>query len=176
MSARYGQKEAHEVMRDVHRALAAELRQATGADSAGVRAAAGVLRREIKRTLSTPGRPRYFEVKTRRPRGGTPSPEGQPPAMQSGRLARSVGSKVVDGARRVGFSNFRARILQFGAVQAAEPPRPSRRKGAKPGTMTRAKRAIVIKPRPFMERSLAAAQPKMEEALAGELQKLGGTR
>lgn len=157
-------------MRDVNRALAAEVAQLTGANSEPVKAAASVLRREIRRTLSTPGANRYTSLKTRRVRGQASEP-GAPPAMQSGRLRRAAKSAVVDGVRRVGFNDFRARLLEFGGAQSAESPRQSKRKGAKPGTMTKGRRAIVIPPRPFMERSLAAAAPQMTDVMVGEMQK-----
>lgn len=176
------QRAAHDVMRDVNRALVAQVRELSGADSEAVRKAAGALAKQIRISLSTPGADRHTSLKTRRVRG-MPSTPGAPPAMQSGRLKKAVRSGVVQGIRRVGFSDFRARLLEFGAtVQAA----PARKKGDLTGrvradgrktTYRKDKAAItarVIAPRPFMARSLAAAEPEMADVVVGPLSKLGG--
>lgn len=181
----YGQREAHDTMRLVNKALIAQVRQMSGADSEGVKAAASALRREIRKTLSTPGADRHASLKSRRVRG-TPSAPGAPPAMQSGKLAKSVGSAVVGGVRRVGFSNYRARIQEFGGVVEAAPAHAAGEltgrvfKRSKSGRQTKfrtakdAVKARIIPPRPFMARSLAAAEPKMTEVLVGSLAKAGG--
>lgn len=87
-------------------------RDISGADSEPVKAAATVLQKEWRRLLSNRG-------------GGKPSSPGSPPAKQSGRLQRSIRTAVVQGVRRVGSSDFRSWMTEFGTDQA--PPRPHAR-------------------------------------------------
>jgi hypothetical protein len=84
-------------------------RNISGADSEPVVAAAGVLLKEVKRLISTPG-------------GGKPAPPGSPPRKQSGQLYRSWKSRVVQGVRRVGSGLFTASLAEYGTP--TEPPRP----------------------------------------------------
>ena len=84
-------------------------RELSGADSEPVKKSAAVLLKEIRRLLSTPG-------------GGKPSTPGSPPRKQSGRLRKSWRTAVVQGVRRVGSSDFRAWMTEFGTDQMA--PRP----------------------------------------------------
>jgi len=84
-------------------------REISGADSEPVKQAAGVLLKEVRRLLSTPG-------------GGKPAPPGSPPHKQTGALRRSWKQAVVQGVRRVGSGNFRAFLAEFGTEHEA--PRP----------------------------------------------------
>jgi HK97 gp10 family phage protein len=96
-------------------------RDLSGADSEPVRKAASVLAKNWRRLLSTQG-------------GGQPSAPGSPPHAQdegfrfrgsnkrSKPLRRTIGTAVVDGVRRVGSGDFRARLHEFGTAEM--PPRP----------------------------------------------------
>lgn len=102
------QRGLQQVTKDVEKLT----RDISGADSEPVKAAAIVLRGEWRRLLSVPG-------------GGKPAAPGSPPHRQKGILRRSVRTAIVQGVRRVGTSNFRAPIHEFGNDK--EPPRPSAR-------------------------------------------------
>jgi hypothetical protein len=96
------------VTRDVERAT----REISGADSEPVKAAATVLLKEVKRLIGNRG-------------GGQPSQPGQPPARQSGRYFKSWRQAVVQGVRRVGTSDFRSWMQEYGTDKQA--PRPHAR-------------------------------------------------
>jgi HK97 gp10 family phage protein len=96
------------VTKDVERVT----RDISGADSDAVKAAATVLLKEVKRLIGTSG-------------GGKPSSPGTPPARQSGKYYRSWRQAVVQGARRVGTSDFRSWMHEYGTDKA--PPRPHAR-------------------------------------------------
>jgi hypothetical protein len=96
------------VTKDVERVT----RDISGADSEPVKAAATVLLKEVKRLIGTRG-------------GGKPSSPGSPPARQSGKYYRSWRQAVVLGARRVGTSDFRSWMQEYGTDKAA--PRPHAR-------------------------------------------------
>lgn len=103
-------------------------REISGADSEPVKAAALVLRKEWRRLLNTPGGavqgpllPGEFGVSL----GRAPSAPGQPPAKQTGRLQKSIGTRVVQGVRRVGTDDFRSWMTEYGTSQS--PPRPHAR-------------------------------------------------
>lgn len=105
-------------------------RAISGADEEPVKRAAFALRKAWRRVLSTPG-------------GGEPSAPGSAPHKQgvgfrfrrrkgsagparfSRPLFRSIGTAVVEGVRRVGSGDFRARLHEFGAED--HPPRPHAR-------------------------------------------------
>ena len=115
-------------------------RDLSGADSEPVRKSAAVLAKHWRRLLSTPG-------------AGEPSPAGSPPHAQdegfqlrggkrSKPLRRTIGTAVVDGVRRVGSGDFRARLHEFGAED--------------------------LPPRPHGRVALEAAQPEMVEVIVTE--------
>lgn len=161
-----------DVMRAANKGLLREVQRLTGANAPATRRAASVLRRSIRQVLSTPGSGQRTSLtatagKYRRVYGD-PSSAGTAPHKQSGALSDAVVSTAASGARRVGFFQNRAwlaTIHQYGLTVQATAPRQSRRKGARAGQMTKGSRGKVIPPRPFMERSLALAEPKMVAAL-----------
>jgi len=144
-------------------------RDISGADSEPVKAAAGVLQKEWRRLLGTKG-------------GGKPSAPGAPPRRQSGRLWRSIRQAVVRGVRRVGSSDFRTWMLEYGVDS---PPKPARlfknQKGKNKGRMTKPRKGHHMAPRPHARPALENAQQQMTEVLVAESQravvtaKIGGT-
>lgn len=180
-------------MRDTQKLMA----DVGGANSDEMKAAAAVLRGSIRKTLSRVNNvigerigfgPRQrakittradLKAGARAPRRH-PSAPGQPPAVQSGNLRRSVRSGVTDGAVRVGTNYFVGRLLEDGVRSAAKPAvakgtlittKSGKRRKSKG---KKASRAHVIEPRPFMERSLAKAESKMTDAFVSTLQRKGG--
>jgi len=129
-------------LRGVNRTAGKLLAQVSGAKSEPVSRAAGILAREIRKTLNQSG-------------GGRPSAPGQPPRRQRGRLARSVRHGVVGAGRRVAATWFTAALLEEG-VNTSRPTRSGRRRRG-----GQARRQVRIAPRPFMARSLARAQAQM---------------
>ena len=87
----------------------------TGANSDAVKEAASRLRKNWRALVNR--------------KSNRPSPPGQPPARRTGALARSIGSAVVDGVRRVGSGLHTARLLQTGVNTTAKGPRMGQRRG-----------------------------------------------
>jgi hypothetical protein len=93
---------------ELHRGVSAvnkDIQQLTaeisGAKSEPVIRGAQVLRKNWRRLISTAGK-------------GEPSAPGSPPHAQKRHLAKSIGTGVVDGVRRVGSSRFTSRLQEFG--------------------------------------------------------------
>lgn len=180
-------------MRQANRALVREIRQVTGADSEAVRRAAGILARTWREGLGqvAPGlrQPLKASKNGRRRLRGDPSEPGKAPHRVTGRLQKSVRTAVVDGIRRVGTGDFRARLLEFGVVTEAEAPRATQYarfkmdKGGKTGRLiprkrqgtTKGTRRLVIAPRPHARPALEACQDQMTAVVVAELSKSGGT-
>lgn len=115
------------------------IRETTGADSEPVRAAAIALAQEWRKVLNVPGSPR------------TASAPGAPPEADTKRLRKSIKTAVVDGVRRVGSGNYRARLHEFGYE-------------AKDGTP--------VPPRPHGRVAIERAQAKMTEVLVSAAQRV----
>lgn len=146
-------------LRTADRELKKILADIGGANTPEMRAAARELAKSIRKQLNVKG--------TRRDR----SKPGEPPRRQSGKAYKSIGVEVVGGVTRVGTGRFTLRILQDGtthATRGAEVDRAGKRRH-KLKTLKRA--SVTIEPRPFMEKALADALPKMEGDFVGELQK-----
>lgn len=151
-----------------------------GVSSPEMLGAARALRREIKKTLGINGK-------------GDPAPPGQPPAKQSGTLQKSVKSGAVGAAQRVAATQFTAPLLEFGVNTRADGAAPRSRRDL----FTRERKSIlreslkafsrklrrrqkggstkvrhqVLEPRPFMERSLAAARDEMVAVAVSEIRR-----
>lgn len=109
------QKDVATLIRRARRDLDAIVRDTTGADSEPVRQAASVLVRAWRRILGVQG-----SALAR-------SAAGQAPRQQLLRLRRSVKTAVVDGVRRVGSGDFRARLFEFGGYKdRSGEPQPAR--------------------------------------------------
>ena len=176
-----GASNVQRVMSMAHKRLIAITRELSGADSDAVKEAAQVLLRAARKQLSTAASGRRTTLKTRRTYGGTPSAPGAAPHLQSGKARRSVKSGVVDGFRRVGTGLFYLRLQELGHVSKAEPARRSRKGHTVKGVFKvfpdsrqhdiKAKRRVVIEPRPWLEPALAEATPKMNEILASIIER-----
>lgn len=92
------------------------VREVSGADSEPVKQAAITLTRAWRRKLNVPGE------------DGQRSSPGEAPRKQTARLRKSIKTAVVEGIRRVGSGDFRARLFEFGGYKdrsgEIEPPRP----------------------------------------------------
>lgn len=140
---------SREALVQVNRRLERELRSLGGANSPEMREAAKVLKRSIRRVLSTRG-------------GGQPSAPGQPPHRQSGRLAGSVRDGAVGPGRRVAVTWYTAPILEAG-IDSSLPLRSGKRR-RRPGGLAR--RQLKIAARPFLQRSLDAVRDQMPGVIA----------
>lgn len=171
----------------VTRALSRELADIGGADTEEMKAAGSVLAKAIRSELATKGSllqgpHRASKTGKASKLRGLASAPGEPPHRISGRLYKSIGQEVVGGVRRVGSSWFTSRLLQFGvdaeetrkaklarAVSSSRARR--RRRAAKP----RRQPHLKIAPRPFMERALENALPKMGAEFVATLRHRGGS-
>jgi hypothetical protein len=155
------------------------------ANSEEMQAAAAALSRGIKKVLSKRGPviggTQRKNRKTKDPRvpRRAPSAPGQPPALQTAGLRRSIRKTVTDGAVRVGTNYFTGRLLQDGVSSSASP---AVAKGTVVTTKSgkrrksrgrKATRAHVIEPRPFMERGLELAQAEMTDVFVSTAQRKG---
>lgn len=130
-------------------------RELSGQAEREVDDAALVLEEEIKETLSHPGSGIVYKsrgIRSSLARKGTKrrakqehraSAPGEPPAPDIGELRQTIGRQRVGRAVLVGSPLPQAVPLNFGNLQSG-------------GS---------LKPRPFMERSLAAAIPRMSRAM-----------
>lgn len=104
------------VLRRSRQTLTAIVRETSGADSEPVRQSAAVLVKNWRRLLSVRGD------------RAEPSAPNEPPRQRTRFLRRSIRTAVVDGVRRVGSGDFRARLFEFGGYKdrsgQPEPPRP----------------------------------------------------
>lgn len=133
------------VARDIQRSLQkgrreleALVKETSGANGEPVRQAASTLVKTW-RGVFKPGSPQ------------TSSPAGSPPEADSKRLRRSIKTAVVEGVRRVGSGDFRARLFEFGGYRARDgAPQP---------------------PRPHARVALEQCADQMTEVLVGEVQK-----
>lgn len=174
----------------LRRQVAAGVRQAqrffadlTGANDPASRGAARVLMAAIRKQLAVKA------AVTRQSFGGSQSrtehsAPGESPRQVTGRLRKSVGTEVVGGIRRVGVSRFVGRLLEEGVdttvtVTPSGRQIGSTRKQIRNGKTVRqirrrkggnARRTLRIAPRPFMEKALEAALPKMEGEAVSALQ------
>lgn len=180
----------------VTKALAKEMADIGGANAPEMKAAARVLASSIRKQLSTRGSllqgpHRLSKTGKASKVRGLPSAPGEPPHRISGALAKSIGTEIVGGVMRVGSSRFTSRLLQFGvdadetrktraAIAAGKPLTVGRVRALRAAETRRRKRAakraahLTIAPRPFMERALEAALPKMGDDFVATLQKRGG--
>lgn len=170
-----------------NRALLEHVRQVTGADSDLMKAAGAALQKAIRKRLSTKGAEQRISPKatTRgKPRVyGKASAPGESPRLQRGELRRKIQNTVREGERAVVANDFRAHILEFGAVTKAEAARTSRLrnpgKKGKPGALrahqhtVKAKAARVLAPRPFMRPGLEDARPALAKVGAQILREQG---
>lgn len=148
------------------RKIDAMIAAATSANSSTMRLACMVLERQIKVTLSTPGRGwiRRHRTKSVTKRGirsvdigraGRHSAPGDPPAPDTGQLRNSIHANIgghgPDGASsRVGTNLPYAPVLEFGSI-------------AEGG---------FIAPRPFMRPALEAAQAEMHGVVVSDLRRI----
>lgn len=178
--------------------LKRELAAVGGANTPEIKAAGNALARSIRKELATRGsllQGPHRASKTGKPSKlrGVPSAPGEPPHRISGRLYKSIGQEVVGGVRRVGSSWFTSRLLQFGvdatetrktkaAIAAGKPLTAGRVRSLRAAETLRRRRAakrgsarIHIAPRPFMEKALADALPKMGDEFVATLKRRGGS-
>ena len=127
------------------RALEADVR---AKDNAAVKAAAQVLEAAIKRQLSHPGSGRLYKHRSVTHQASAP---GEPPAVDTGTLRRTIGQEVVEGVRRVGSGQAYAAAQEFGHVYEHG----------------------VLEPRPFMRPALAEAKEEMNGAAVTALRVRG---
>lgn len=157
------------------RQLQRTLADVGGANSREMKAAGTVLRRELRREVSTRNAPiEGGRMRQKKAKGGVvirvparaASEPGQPPAVQTASLQRSTGQEVVGGVRRVGFASFKARLLEAGvSATPATVVKPGRH-----GTAARRRRRLVIAARPIMKKALDRALPDMEGVMVSALQ------
>jgi hypothetical protein len=154
----------------------------TGANDPASLSAARVLIRSIRKQLARKA------MVTRKTFGGEQqrserSSPGEAPRQVTGRLRRSVASEVVGGVRRVGPASFRGRLLEEGVDSTAAVTPSGREVGTERkarGTQSvrslrrrkggKANRVLRIAPRPFMQKALEDALPKMEGEAVSALQ------
>lgn len=162
----------------MNRALMQTLGSLGRVSSPELLAAAKVLKKELKKTLGLKGK-------------GKPSKPGEPPAKQTGKLQQSVLSGAVGAAQRVAVTKFTASLLEFGVDTHADKTTPRSRRNlfsgksrqvlaasAKAFSRKVARRSRgrsakvshqVLDPRPFMQRSLAAAAPQMVDVVVSTI-------
>lgn len=140
-----------------------------GANSPATLAASRVLMRAIRRQLAVKGAVIRQTFGGTQSRVETSSP-GEAPRRQTGRLQRSVGSEVVGGVRRVGVARFVGRLLEEGVDSTTNVTPSGRTFGARRRKKQTARRRLIIAPRPFMERALQNAQPRMGDEAVTALQ------
>lgn len=154
----------------------------TGANDRGTRAAARVLMAAIRKQVSVKAavtRKTFAGEQTVTER----SAPGESPRQVTGRLRRSVGTEVVGGVRRVGVASFIGRLLEEGVDTTVTVTPSGREVGStrkskatgKTGRIRRRKggasrRVLRIARRPFMEKALEAALPRMEGEAVSALQ------
>ena len=173
----------------LRRSIAAGIRQAsrfyaelTGANDPAARGAARALMRAIRKQLSVKA------AVTRKTFGGSQartehSAPGESPRQLTGKLRRSVGTEVVGGIRRVGVARFVGRLLEEGVDTTVTTTPSGRAIGSARQSLTtgalarlrrrkggQARRTLRIAPRPFMEKALEAALPKMGDDAVAALQ------
>lgn len=127
----------HRFFRQQTRDLRKLTEEMSGANSEPVRKAANHLRKHWRAILYVQG-------------AGKPAAPGSPPHTQTESLMRSIGSRVVDGVRRVGSGLFTSRLHEFGYK-------------AKDGTQ--------VPPRPHGRPALEIAAKGMTEVLVSEAQR-----
>ena len=170
----------------VTKALEKEMAEIGGANTEEMKAAGSVLARSIRKELATRGSllqgpHRASKTGKASKLRGLPSSPGEPPHRISGNLYKSIGQAVVGGVRRVGSSWFTSRLLQFG-VDASETRKTKLAKASASGRARRRRSAakprrashLKIAARPFMEKALEAALPKMGDEFVTALKKRGG--
>jgi len=149
------------------KALKATMADIGDAATPEMKAAGRVLATSIRKQLSVKAPPYVGPLKAGATRRFASSPPGSPPFRRRGVLYKSVGTEVVGGVLRVGESYFTSRLLELG-VDATMKLRSGKLRRRRGGIATR---RIVIAARPFMQRALEAALPKMEGDYVATLEK-----
>ena len=106
--------------------------------------------------------------KTLRQKKGAPSGPGEPPAAEEGRLAGSVRDGVLGAARWVGPTDFKAPWLEEGVDDRKHKKGPGNAAHRALGRLLGRNR---LEKRPFMDRSLAAAQGEMTDVMVSGIQR-----
>ncbi len=178
----------------VNRGLIRQLERVGIVSSPELLAAARVLKRKIRKTLGAEGDAfqgplRPGKTVHRR----APSRPGEPPAKQTGGLQKSVISGAVGTAQRVAVTKFTAPLLEFGVDTEVDARRgtvrsrrdlftgaarevlkeSAKRQQRRQRARTRSQKAhrLTIEPRPFMQRSLAAARDEMVDVTVSEIRR-----
>ncbi len=106
-----------------------------------------------------------------------------PPRLRSGKLRKSISTAVVEGMRRVGSGNFRARLLEFGygGRRTFSVENGVFREGffVRRKRKTLVSRGAPVPPRPHASVALELAKDKMLDVMVSEIQKKtaeGGAR
>jgi len=166
------------VVKQVNRQLEAQLATLGAANSPEMKAAARALAKGIRRALG----PKSKEV----------SKPGEPPKGKSGELAKSVKEGQVGTGRRVAVTKFTASLLQFGVNTHQDGQTPRSRRDLFSGAVRQVfkqseqaftrrarqrsrndprRKAMVLEPRPFMEKGLENAAAEMTEVAVSAIRR-----
>lgn len=187
---------APKVVAKWNRRLEQQLRTLGNVSSPEMIGAARVLAKSIRKTLGGTGDGAYQGplLPGQQGLGRAPSRPGQPPVKQTGALAKSVKRGAVGAAQRVAVIQFYAPFLEFGIdteadakagtvrnrrdlfsgrareVLAASARRQERRQRQRLRGGNRVKR-LVIEPRPFMQRALAAVRGELVDVTVNQIRR-----